>query len=165
MWFRRFESKRSPRKFGYKPTLERLEDRTVPTATWNNFGGNAQHADVAQVAAQPIDQLLWQVPLDLAPWGFIHYGDPIFTPNNVVVVPIKVTWGANNSGATNFIEVGINDVTGAVLWSTAPMGSITGASNVGNTIVITTNNTKGFGQRRLRHDRRHARRHGRQYLA
>jgi hypothetical protein len=96
------------------------------------------------VAAQPIDQLLWQVPLDLAPWGFIHYGDPIFTPNNVVVVPIKVTWNANNQGATNFIEVGLNDVTGAVLWSTAPMGSIHGASNVGNAIVITTNNTKGL---------------------
>ncbi len=47
-------------------------------------------------------------------------------------------------GATNFIEVGLNDVTGAVLWSTAPLGSITGASNVGNTIVITTNNTNGL---------------------
>jgi hypothetical protein len=121
-----------------------LEDRTVPTATWNNFGGNAQHTDIAQVAAQPIDQLLWQIPLDLAPWGYIHYGDPIFTPNNVVVVPIKVTWNGNNQGATDFIEVGLNDVTGAVLWSTAPMGSITGASNVGNTIVITTNNTNGL---------------------
>jgi hypothetical protein len=144
MSFPRLRRKRSPRRFGYKSTLERLEERAVPTATWNNFGGNAQHADVAEVAAQPIDQLLWQVPLDLAPWGFIHYGDPIFTPNNVAVVPIKVTWGANNPGATNFIEVGLNDVTGAVLWSTAPMGSITGASNVGNTIVITTNNTKGL---------------------
>ncbi len=144
MWFRRFRSKRSPRKFSYKPTLERLENRIVPTATWNNFGGDAQHTDVAQVAAQPIDQLLWQMPLDMAAWGDVHYGDPIFTPNNVVVVPIKVTWDANNQGETNFIEVGLNDVTGAVLWSTAPMGSITGASNVGNTIVITTNNTNGL---------------------
>ncbi len=144
MWFGRFRPKRIPRKFSYKPTLERLEDRTVPTATWNNFGGDAQHTDVAQVAAQPIDQLLWQMPLDLAPWGDVHYGDPIFTQNNVVVVPIKVTWDANNQGATNFIEAGINDVTGAVVWSTAPMGSITGASNVGSTIVITTNNTNGL---------------------
>src|SRR5579884_2643980 len=144
MWFRRIPSKRTPRKFSYRPTLERLEDRTVPTATWNNFGGDAQHTDVAQVTAQPIDQLLWQMPLDLGPWGAAHYGDPIFTPNNVVVVPIKVTWDANNQGATNFIEVGINDVTGAALWSTAPLGSITGASNVGNTIVITTNNTNGL---------------------
>ena len=127
-----------------RPILEFLEDRLAPTANWNNFGGNAQHTDVAQVTAQPIDHLLWEVPLDLAPWGAIHYGDPIFTPNNVVVVPIKVTWDANNQGLTNFFEVGINDVTGAVLWSTAPTGSITGATNVGNTIVITTNNTTGL---------------------
>lgn len=144
MWFRRFRSKRSARKYSCKPTLERLEERTVPTATWNNFGGDAQHTDVAQVAAQPIDKLLWQMPLDLAPWGYIHYGDPIFTPNNVVVVPIKVTWDANNQNATDFIDVGFNDVTGAVLWSTAPMGSITGASNVGSTIVLSTNNTNGL---------------------
>jgi len=127
-----------------RPILEFLEDRLAPTANWNNFGGNAQHTDVAQVTAQPIDHLLWEVPLDLAPWGAIHYGDPIFTPNNVVVVPIKVTWDANNQGLTNFFEVGINDVTGAVLWSTAPTGSLTGATNVGNTIVITTNNTTGL---------------------
>jgi hypothetical protein len=65
MWIRRFRSRGIPRRFSCKPTLERLEDRTVPTATWNNFGGDAQHTDVAQVAAQPIDQLLWQVPLVL----------------------------------------------------------------------------------------------------
>ncbi len=123
----------------YQAILERLEDRTVPSASWNNFGGNAQHTDVAQVAAQPINQLLWQVPLDMDPWGAVHYGDPVFTANNVVVVPIKVTWDGNNQGVTNFFEVGINDVTGAVLWSTAPMGSISSVTNNANdTMTITS---------------------------
>ena len=132
-------SRRSSLRSQYQATLERLEERTVPTASWNNFGGNAQHTDVAQVAAQPINQLLWEVPLDMDPWGAVHYGDPVFTANNVVVVPIKVTWDANNQGATNFFEVGINDVTGAVLWSTAPMGSITSITNNANdTMTITS---------------------------
>ncbi len=132
-------ARRSFLRSQYQATLERLEARTVPTASWNNFGGNAQHTDVAQVAAQPINQLLWEVPLDMAPWGAVHYGDPVFTANNVVVVPIKVTWGANNQGATNFFEVGINDVSGAVLWSTAPMGSISSiTNNANNTMTITS---------------------------
>ncbi len=132
-------SQRSSLRSQYQATLERLEERTVPTASWNNFGGNAQHTDVAQVAAQPINQLLWEVPLDMDPWGAVHYGDPVFTANNVVVVPIKVTWDANNQGATNVFEVGINDVTGAVLWSTAPMGSISSITNNANdTMTITS---------------------------
>jgi hypothetical protein len=123
----------------YQAILERLEDRAVPTASWNNFGGDAQHTDVSQVAAQPINQLLWEVPLDMDPWGAVHYGDPVFTANDVVVVPIKVNWDANNQGATNFFEVGINDVTGAVLWSTAPMGSIGSVTNnADDTMTITS---------------------------
>ena len=140
MWFRKKNrSRRSSLRSQYQATLERLEQRTVLTASWNNFGGNAQHTDVAQVAAQPINQLLWEVPLDMDPWGAVHYGDPVFTANDVVVVPIKVTWDANNQGATNFFEVGINDVTGAVLWSTAPMGSISSITNNANdTMTITS---------------------------
>ncbi len=132
-------SRRSSLRSLYQARLERLEDRTVPTASWNNFGGNAQHTDVSQGAAQPVNQLLWEVPLDMDPWGAVHYGDPVFTANDVVVVPIKVNWDANNQGATNFFEVGINDVTGAVLWSTAPMGSISSITNNANdTMTITS---------------------------
>ena len=132
-------SRRSVLRSLYQARLERLEDRTVPTASWNNFGGNAQHTDVAQGAAQPINQLLWEVPLDMDAWGAVHYGDPVFTANDVVVVPIKVTWDANNQGATNFFEVGIDDVTGAMLWSTAPMGSISSITNNANdTMTITS---------------------------
>src|ERR1700678_4166263 len=100
-------SLRSSLRSQYRASLDRLEARTVPTASWNNFGGNAQHTDVAQGAAQPINQLLWEGPLDMDPWGAVHYGDPVFTANDVVVVPIKVNWDANDQGATNFFDVGI----------------------------------------------------------
>jgi len=130
---------------GELPALEFLEDRLAPSANWNNFGGNAQHTDIASVPAQPIDQLLWSTPLDLNPWGAVHYGDPVFTGNNTVIVPIKVTWDGTTQGATNFYEEGINDVTGAVLWSTAPTGSITAASNTSPIVITSPNNGLSTG--------------------
>jgi len=128
-----------------RPALEFLEDRLAPSANWNNFGGNAQHTDIASVTAQPIDQLMWSTPLDLNPWGAVHYGDPVFAPNNTVIVPIKVTWDGTTQGATNFYEAGINDVTGAVLWSTAPTGSITGASDTSPIVITSPNNGLSTG--------------------
>ena len=131
MWFRESRSKHAPRRSRYRRPVERLEDRTVLSASWNNFGGNWRSTPTTlERPAQPIDQLLWQVPLDLDPWGYTHYGDPVFTANNVVIVPIKVTYEGNNQGATNFIEVGLNDVTGAgALEHRARRASITGASD------------------------------------
>ena len=38
------------------------------------------------------------------PWGAVHYGDPVFTANNVVVVPIKVNWDANNQAQHQFLR-------------------------------------------------------------
>ncbi len=73
--------------------------------------------------------------LDLEPWGAEHYGDPIFTSNNTVIVPIKVTWSAQDQNAQNFFLEAINDVTGQVLWTTEPTGTITGASNAGPIVI------------------------------
>ena len=48
-----------------RPRLETLEERITPTS-WNQFNGNAQHTGISTVAAQPMDQILWQTSLDLA---------------------------------------------------------------------------------------------------
>jgi hypothetical protein len=119
--------------------LECLEARAVPAGSWNNFAGNAQHTDISGVAAQPIDRVLWSTSLDLEPWGSAHYGDPVFTPGDTVIVPTKVTWSGQNQGANNFFVEGINGATGAVLWTSAQTGSITAASNAAP-IVITSSN-------------------------
>jgi hypothetical protein len=142
-WFRKPRSKRAVRRPRYQAAIELLEDRALLSATWNNFGGNAQHTDVSQVAAQPLNHLLWSTPLDLAPWGAVHYGDPVFTPGNTVIVPIKVTWSAQDQNEQNFYLAGLNDVTGAVEWTSAVTGSITGATNA-SPIVITTASTSGL---------------------
>src|SRR5580658_4423644 len=139
-WLRLARLTRARRRFSYQSAIERLEERTLLSATsavWNNFAGNAQHTDVAQVAAQPIDRVIWSTSLDLEPWGYAHYGDPVFTPGNTVIVPIKVTWSAQGQNAQNFFVEGINGATGAVLWTSALTGSITDASN-SSPIVITS---------------------------
>ena len=118
-WFRKPRSKRAVRRPRHQAAIELLEDRALLSATWNNFGGNAQHTDVSQVAAQPLNHLLWSTPLDLAPWGTVHYGDPVFTPGNTVIVPIKMTWSAQDQNEQNFYIAGLNDVTGAVEWTSA----------------------------------------------
>jgi trimeric autotransporter adhesin len=143
MRFRKSRSKRAPRRPRYQTTIERLEDRALLTASWNNYGGNAQHTEVAQVAAQPLNQLLWSTPLDLAPWGAVHYGDPVFTPGSTVIVPVKITWSGQNQNSQNFYIEGLNDTTGAVEWTSALTGSVTAASNAGP-IVITTGTTTGL---------------------
>jgi hypothetical protein len=153
VWFPKRRAKRATRRSSYKPAIERLEDRALLSATaavtassatttsWNNFAGNAQHTDVSQVAAQPLNQVLWSTSLDLEPWGPVHYGDPIFTPGNTAIVPVKVTYNGDiqDAGANNFFIEGINDVTGQVLWTSAVTGSITDASNT-SPIVITSPN-------------------------
>ena len=149
-WFPNRRAKRAVRRFRYTPAIEQLEDRALlsaspaapglPATSWNQLNGNAQHTGVSGAVAQPLNQVLWSVSLDLEPWGAEHYGDPIFTPNNTVIVPIKVTWSAQDQNAQNFFLEAINDVTGQVLWTTEPTGTITGASNAGP-IVITGSTT------------------------
>ena len=146
-WFRKSRSKRTARRSNYQPAIERLEDRallsatvatTATSASWNQLNGNAQHTGDTAAVAQPLNQVLWSVPLDLEPWGAEHYGDPVFTPNNTVIVPIKVTWSAQDQNAQNFFVEALNDVTGQVLWTSEPTGTITGASNAGPIVITGT---------------------------
>jgi len=65
---------------------------TPARAAWSTLGGNAQHTAVSAVAAQPLEGIHWSTPVDLAPPAgdiLIHYGSPLVTPANTVVVPVK----------------------------------------------------------------------------
>jgi hypothetical protein len=89
----------------------------VGTSTgWNTFAGNAQHTALSQTAMQPLTRIHWQTPVDLNPQYsgpnlLIHYGSPLLTAANTVIVPVK-------TGATGGFRVearGGND--GALKWS------------------------------------------------
>src|SRR5437879_2184002 len=64
----------------------------APTAGWTTFAGNPQHTALSDTGAQRLEVIRWSKPVDLAPPTgtiFIHYGSPLVTPGNTVIVPVK----------------------------------------------------------------------------
>ena len=59
---------------------------SVPT-----FAGNAQHTAVYQPAAQNLNRIQWSTSINLDNNGdFAHYGAPLVTAGNTVLVPINI---------------------------------------------------------------------------
>jgi uncharacterized protein (TIGR03437 family) len=61
---------------------------------WLTFAHDSQHTAVSLNASQPLNKIHWQTPVDLDPQYsdgelLIHYGSPLVTPNNTVIVPVK----------------------------------------------------------------------------
>ena len=87
---------------------------------WSGYGGNAQHTANAPmgVTAQPLQGIVWQTPVDLIPQYsnndlFIHYGSPMVTAANTILVPVK-------TGTTDGFRVEAHSgVDGSLLWQAA----------------------------------------------
>jgi uncharacterized protein (TIGR03437 family) len=85
---------------------------------WSNFGRDAQHTALSLNPSQPLNRIRWSTPVDLKPQYtsnelLIHYGSPLLTPQNTVIVPVK-------TGATSGFEVeALSAANGAVLWTLA----------------------------------------------
>jgi hypothetical protein len=83
---------------------------------WAGFAGNAQHAAVARRHAQPFHRIRWRAKVDLAPdllGGVlpIHYGSPMISAANTVLVPTRV------SDKAGFRVVAYSGASGARRWS------------------------------------------------
>ena len=83
---------------------------------WGGYAGDAQHQAISRIASQPLDAILWQTPVDLAPQAtdgelLIHYGSPLVTDANTVIVPVKT------GSATGFRVEAHRGIDGVVLWS------------------------------------------------
>jgi hypothetical protein len=82
---------------------------------WSGYAHDSQHDAIASVASQPLNRILWQTPVDLNPQYSgsslnIHYGSPLITRSNTVIVPVK-------TGATNGFEVkALVATNGATKW-------------------------------------------------
>ena len=82
---------------------------------WSGYGHEPQHDAIAPVASQPLNRILWHTPVDLNPQYnnnelFIHYGSPLVTRSNTVIVPVK-------TGATGGFRVeALVGTTGATNW-------------------------------------------------
>src|SRR5262245_57236231 len=117
----RFRTRRTRRKdqvAGRAPVarsslqVEALEDRLLLSG-WPTHAGNDQHTALSSVPAQPLDLIHWFTPVDLSGPGepiLIHYGSPLATPGNTIIVPVKT----DNTGA--YKVQAINRRTGALIW-------------------------------------------------
>jgi hypothetical protein len=84
---------------------------------WFNFGRNTQHTAISPGASQDLGQIRWRKYVDLnAPYQsdgdlLVHYGSPVITDENTVVVPIK-------AGAAGFFRIEARSGgNGALIWS------------------------------------------------
>lgn len=85
---------------------------------WPGFAGNAQHTGVASVRPQPLKRIRWRAKVDLAPplrgtVLTIHYGSPMITGANTVLVPRRI------SAKAGFRVVAYSGQSGARRWSLA----------------------------------------------
>ena len=87
---------------------------TPAWAAWSTFAGNPQHTAVSAVASQPLEAIHWSTPVDLAPPSgeiLIHYGSPLVTPANTVILPVK-------TGSSDGYRVEARNATdGSLIWS------------------------------------------------
>ena len=62
---------------------------------WSGYGHDPQHTAISANKSQSLSNIHWCTPVDLSPPGggtgdlFIHYGSPIVTAANTVLIPVK----------------------------------------------------------------------------
>lgn len=91
---------------------------TASAQGWPSLAGNSQHQAESTVASQLPQVILWSTIVDLNPQVFggdlnAHYGSPVITAKNTVVIPIKV--GQDDT----FRIEGHNGTNGALIWQLA----------------------------------------------
>lgn len=99
-----------------KPSAQLHHGGRKSAVEWAGFAGNAQHTAVATRRPQPFRRVRWRAKVDLAPdvqFGelLIHYGSPMITAANTVLVPTRV------SGRAGYRVVAYSGTSGARRWS------------------------------------------------
>jgi hypothetical protein len=108
-------ARRLHRRRRFLPFLERLEERTLlDGADWLTYAHDPQHTGLSAVASQPISTIHWQTPVDLAPNNLIHYGSPLVTQANTVIVPVRT---GTSGGFDTFRVDARNGADGTPKWS------------------------------------------------
>jgi hypothetical protein len=86
------------------------------TAAWSGHGGSSTHSARAPATAQALNRVLWSAAIDLAPpytaggLLLIHYGSPVISAANVVMLPVK------RDAAGNFRVEARSGTAGSLLW-------------------------------------------------
>ena len=56
-----------------------------------SFGGNSQHTSVYAAPAQNLNAIKWTTTIDFHPTTIAHYGAPVITATNTVLIPVKTS--------------------------------------------------------------------------
>jgi len=64
-------------------------NEVAPPPSVPSFAGNAQHTSLYQPTAQNLNTIRWSTTIDFNPGDFAHYGSPLVTSANTVLVPVK----------------------------------------------------------------------------
>lgn len=86
---------------------------SAQTGAWLTHSHDEQHTALSTVQSQALDAIHWHVPVDLHPPEgeiFIHYGSPLVTAANTVIVPVK-------TGANSFRVEALNGATGKRMYT------------------------------------------------
>jgi hypothetical protein len=118
--FRTMRSTRSVSQFPFLLVLLLLgallsAQRAVGQIVWSGYAGNAQHTAQSGIASQGLSQIIWQTPVDFNPQFsgndlLIHYGSPLITQANTVLVPVKT------GAADGFRVEARSGANGSLLW-------------------------------------------------
>ena len=88
---------------------------STPAVEWAGYAGNAQHTAVTQVQPQPFHRIRWKTKVDLSQnnpkFLPIHYGSPMITAANTVLVPTTISTKAG------YRIVAYSGVNGGRRWS------------------------------------------------
>lgn len=85
-------------------------------AQWSGFARNPQHTAQSPIGSQALNRIIWSTAVDLQPQLtagelLIHYGSPLITAANTVIVPVKTS-------ATGAFRVDARDgANGNLIWS------------------------------------------------
>src|SRR3974390_3315564 len=81
--------------------------------TWPGHAHDAQHTAISAVGSQPYTTIHWHIKVDLFTYTGdinVHYGSPLITTANTVIVPVK-------TGANSFRVEAHSGATGTLIWS------------------------------------------------
>jgi hypothetical protein len=74
------------------------------------FAGDAQHTALFSAPAQHLNAIRWTTPIDTHYTGYAHYGAPLITASNTVLVPAKIS-------ATGFKVSAFESATGRLKYT------------------------------------------------
>jgi|HubBroStandDraft_4_1064222.scaffolds.fasta_scaffold01915_4 hypothetical protein len=105
----------APPAVAQQDSTSSAESSSTEVSGWPSHAHDAQHSARSSVAAQPLSNTHWSTPVDLHPEItsgeiLIHYGSPLVTPANTVIVPVK-------TGKNSFRVEAHNGSNGSLIWT------------------------------------------------